>query len=482
MSEQRILPDPHTYIMHKDFYFFGTFFLVLASLVTLFSSIIFFQIGYRTYQLDAFSSWFWIEVGVSLIINFILLAYFRHKGYALVYQVTLIGIIASIVHYTLAYMFVVLMMRALMTYYSISGVVLLLISLIYAISLLATKAAKQIWLKIEGILLIIIIIASGITTIWSLNLVDMKSNMQVETVTQWTNLLASLSLIPLIILFYQEHQASSAKQQTSGDFKYKDLLFAMIGLSVMASLVVGAKMGTQTYWSIYVSPEEQALIDQFESQTYVDTEGSTLDYLLMKPLNYDTTQKYPLVISLHGGPQSAKTERIIVTEPAPLLSDSLNREKYPAFLFVPQAPPAQSWGGIPYASSIDSLLIEAIQSLKKRYAIDEDRIYLTGISMGGYGTWYLLGTHAELFAAAIPMCGAGDPTMATHMVDVPVWAFHGSKDKIVPVSGSRQMIAAMQEAGGDPRYTEFPDVAHHVWPHVQETEGVLDWLFAQRRK
>lgn len=241
-------------------------------------------------------------------------------------------------------------------------------------------------------------------------------------------------------------------------------------------------MSGQSYWYAHVSPEEQALVDKFESKAFTNSKGNSLDYLFMKPLEYDTTLKYPLVICLHGGPQSVKFKKALITEPAPLLSKRLNREKYPAFLFVPQAPPAQSWGGMPYASSIDTLLIEAIQSLKESYAIDEDRLYLTGISMGGYGTWHLLGTHAEMFAAAIPMCGAGDPSMASNMVDVPVWAFHGSKDKNVPVSGSRQMIVAIEEAGGDPKYTEFPGVAHHVWPHVQETDGVLDWLFEQKRE
>jgi predicted peptidase len=376
----------------------------------------------------------------------------------------------------------VLMMREVMTFYLISAVISILTGILYAISLVISKAGKNIWLKTEGILLIVLGLASSFMMIWSLNLLGLQNNANVEIATQWINLGASLAPIPLIILFYQEYQRSSAEQEVSGKLKYEDLLYAFTGLLVLAGLVVGAKMSTQTYWSRHISPEEQVLINKFESRTFEDNEGHTLEYLFMKPQDYDTTKKYPLVICLHGGPQSAKSERVHVTEPAPLLSDPVNREKYPAFLFVPQAPPALSWGGTPFYRSIDSLLMESIQALEEEYAIDEKRIYLTGISMGGYGTWYLMGTRPDVFAAGIPMCGAGDPSLASNMVDIPVWAFHGSEDKNVPVSGSRDMIAAIKEAGGDPKYTEFPDVAHHVWPHVSDTPGVFDWLFAQRKE
>ncbi|MEK6478809.1 prolyl oligopeptidase family serine peptidase [Catalinimonas sp. 4WD22] len=468
--------------MHKSFYFFGVFFLALACLAALFMSILFFQIGYRIYYLDAYSTWFWVEVGLSLTTAFIMLNYYRYKAYRLTYIATIITIIASIGMYFTTYLVVVLMMREFMNIQIITNVFFILTILFYATSLMFSRAGKNIWLKTNGVLLFIVGLASGLMMIWNLNWMGWQNQGNVELVQQWLNLFGSLTSIPLIILFYQEHQLSASSQSVEVNFKYKDLLFAILGIIVMAGLVGGFSMGTQTYWSTYISPEEKALVNRFENKTYEGSKGNTLEYLFLKPLNYDSTQKYPLVICLHGGPQSVKTERMLVTQPAPLLSDSSNRAKYPAFLFVPQAPPARSWGGIPYAQAIDTLLISSIRELKKEYAIDEDRIYLTGISMGGYGSWYLLGTRPELFAAAIPMCGAGDTTLAENMADIPIWAFHGSEDKNVPVSGSRNMIAAIKEAGGDPKYTEFPEVAHHVWPHVEKTDGVLDWLFAQERE
>ncbi|WPP51382.1 carboxylesterase family protein [Catalinimonas niigatensis] len=467
--------------MHKDFYYFGIFFFGLSVLAALFLSIMFFQIGYLTYQLESFGSWFWVEVGLALITYVILLQYFKQKSYRLVYTIFMISIIASVIQYFTTYLFVVLMMREIMTFHLISIVISMLTSLVFGISLIVSKAVKSPWLKTEGVLFILLTLVSAFVLIWSLNLLGMQLSANVEIVSQWVNLAASLMPVPLIVLFYKEHKALSGVQST-GRLKYAELMSALGGILILSGLVIAMKMSQQSYWYTHVSPEEQALVDKFESKTFTDSKDNSLDYLFMKPLEYDSTQNYPLVICLHGGPKSAKLKRVIVTEPAPLLSKPLNREKYPAFLFVPQAPPGKSWGGMPYAQPIDALLMETIDALKAEYEIDENRIYLTGISMGGFGTWYLAGTHADMFAAAIPMCGIGDTALATEMVDIPVWAFHGSEDKNVPVSGSRNMIAAIKEAGGDPKYTEFPEVAHHVWPHVQETEGVLDWLFAQKRE
>lgn len=102
------------------------------------------------------------------------------------------------------------------------------------------------------------------------------------------------------------------------------------------------------------------------------------------------------------------------------------------------------------------------------------------MSRGGYGSWHFIENHPDLFAGAIPVCGEGNPKQAPKIKSVSVWAFHGAKDMNVPVSGSRQMIAAMKKAGGSPQYTEYPDAAHNIWEEVIKTPGLLDWLFAQK--
>lgn len=165
---------------------------------------------------------------------------------------------------------------------------------------------------------------------------------------------------------------------------------------------------------------------------------------------------------------------------ARLLSKAANREKYPAFLFVPQCPPGSSWGGLADLPAIDSLVFEAIRALEGEFAIDKNRIYVVGHSLGGYGTWNFIGKNPGRFAAAIPAAGEGDPALAANMRDVAIWAFHGANDRNVPVSGSRNVIEAIRKAGGNPRYTESPN-GGHSWEIVTETPGVLDWLFAQKR-
>ncbi|WP_163381538.1 dienelactone hydrolase family protein [Cyclobacterium sp. SYSU L10401] len=165
---------------------------------------------------------------------------------------------------------------------------------------------------------------------------------------------------------------------------------------------------------------------------------------------------------------------------AQLLAKSKNREKYPSFLFVPQCPPGSSWGVVPNLPVMDDLVFEAIKALETEFPIDETRRYVMGESLGGYGSWHFISTQPKMFAAAIPICGGGDPTLANRIVEVPIWAFHGAKDRIVPVEGSRKMISAIKEAGGNPRYTEFANEGHIISESFQKTEGLLDWVFAQQ--
>ena len=113
--------------------------------------------------------------------------------------------------------------------------------------------------------------------------------------------------------------------------------------------------------------------------------------------------------------------------------------------------------------------------------VDPARVYVTGLSMGGYGTWYAAGMPGSRFAAAAPVCGGGDPDWAKRYVGLPVWAFHGDDDRAVPVGRSREMIEAIRAAGGEPKYTEYPAVGHDSWTRTYADDAFHDWLFAQRR-
>lgn len=146
-----------------------------------------------------------------------------------------------------------------------------------------------------------------------------------------------------------------------------------------------------------------------------------------------------------------------------LLTDNY-RKHYPAFLFAPYCRPGSGWGGVPPYPTVDTLVFDAILALEDEFrAIDKNRRHVTGVSRGGYGSWHFICTRPDLFAAAIPVCGGEDPKLAANAVDVSVWAFHGEKDRNVLVQQSRDMIAAIEKAGGHPRHTEFPDAGHDIW-------------------
>jgi len=126
--------------------------------------------------------------------------------------------------------------------------------------------------------------------------------------------------------------------------------------------------------------------------------------------------------------------------------------------------------------------VKAAEALEREFSIDSKRLYITGLSMGGYGTWDALSRWPEKFAAAVPICGGGDPAYARRMKDVPIWAFHGDEDKAVKVQRSREMIEALKAAGATPKYTEYAGVGHDSWTRTYSDPALFKWLFAQSRK
>lgn len=223
-------------------------------------------------------------------------------------------------------------------------------------------------------------------------------------------------------------------------------------------------------------------------------EFGTVKYQLFKPaVRPDET--YPLVVCLHGARGAGRDNRGRGIQAYGVLRAADVQAKHPSFLLVPQKPEGpQLWAGshyskgsydldkapeTPHLKSVHDLIVKVMEE----HPIDPARVYVTGQSMGGYGTWDIALRYPELFAAAIPICGGGSPQHAARLKNMAVWSFHGDQDTAVPVEASRDMDRALRAAGASKaRYTEFPGAGHVIMDEVWDTPGIIDWLFSQRRE
>lgn len=229
------------------------------------------------------------------------------------------------------------------------------------------------------------------------------------------------------------------------------------------------------------------------ARQFVNESGDTLPYRILIPAQAGSSkEKFPLVLCLHGAGGRGNDNRSRGTVAFNALSDPEVQAKYPAFLLTPQCPADEKWVDSQWTrSSYDSnqipiseelkLAAEILDAVIKEFPIDPNRIYVTGQSMGGFGTWDMIVRFPDLFAAAVPVCGAGDPNKADSIKQVPVWAFHGAKDPTVPPDGSRKMVDALKAVGGNVRYTEFPDVGHASWNPAWSEPELIPWLFEQSK-
>lgn len=232
-------------------------------------------------------------------------------------------------------------------------------------------------------------------------------------------------------------------------------------------------------------------LEDFEAGSF-EHQGRKLLYRLLKPQDYDPQQKYPLVLFLHGAGERGDDNQAQLKHVVRIFVSEENRGKYACFVLAPQCPAGEKWVDVNWgaakhtqpaepAAAMD-LALRLIERLMAQYAIDRQRVYVMGLSMGGYGTWDAIARRPDLFAAAVPMCGGGDEHSAKRIASLPIWNFHGAQDLAVPVSRSRNMIAALREAGAAPRYTEYPDCGHNCWDRAVAEPELLPWLFAQRRQ
>ena len=222
------------------------------------------------------------------------------------------------------------------------------------------------------------------------------------------------------------------------------------------------------------------------------TEGERfLPYRVHWPEDVDNASPTPLVVFLHvAGERGSDNERQLIHGARDLLRYSIERHE-PLIIVAPQVPLDERWVDVVWDERVHrmpehpsesmGLLMGLLTELMSDSRVDTNRVYLTGLSMGGFGTWDLIARWPDTFAAALPVCGGGDTDSAVRIKNIPVWAFHGSDDAVVIPERSRDMIQALQQVGSNPRYTEYPGVGHDSWTETYQNFEVLDWFFSQRR-
>jgi len=218
-------------------------------------------------------------------------------------------------------------------------------------------------------------------------------------------------------------------------------------------------------------------------------------YQVYVPADYASKPTWPAILFLHGAGERG-SDGLVQTNVGLAPAIRQNFTRFPAIVVFPQVPTDSQWVGMPA-----DMAVAALQQTMKEFHVDASRVYLTGLSMGGHGTWYVAYRHPELFAAIVPICSwirdfpqfkgslpvvPGDSAavmrnLAQHLGKLPIWIFHGETDPVVAVSGSREAYAALKAASADVRYTEFLGMGHNVWDAAYGSDEFVRWLFAQQR-
>lgn len=204
-------------------------------------------------------------------------------------------------------------------------------------------------------------------------------------------------------------------------------------------------------------------------------DGVMYDYCIYVPPEYDPEKPWPLILFLHGSGERGD-DGLLQTEVGIGRAIRRDRTLCPAIVVMPQCRAGGDWSG-----DMAKLAMSCVEQTRRAYSVDADRIYLTGLSLGGFGTWLIGANIPSYFAALAPICGFYDPKQAESLREVPIWVFHGDKDTAVPVEKSREMVAALRAVGANVQYTEYADGNHNVWDRTYSHREFWRWLLAQRR-
>lgn len=200
------------------------------------------------------------------------------------------------------------------------------------------------------------------------------------------------------------------------------------------------------------------------------------EYLLYLPDDYAASEeKWPLILFLHGaGERGNNLNKVAVHGPPKLVNDG---KSFPFVIVSPQCPKDEWWSSGKQIDTLNALLDHIVA----KYRIDEDRIYVTGLSMGGFGTWRLACEYPDRFAAIAPICGRGEPFATRVIPHLPVWVFHGAKDEVVPLSASQDMVDYLKKVGGNVAFTIYPEAGHDSWTKTFNNPALYEWFLKNKR-
>jgi predicted peptidase len=237
------------------------------------------------------------------------------------------------------------------------------------------------------------------------------------------------------------------------------------------------------------------MFKDFGFYEFIGSAKLRMPYRLLTPKTLNSSASYPLILFLHGSGERGDDNQKQLQHGVARFAAPASQTGYPCFVLAPQCPTdldnqPTMWTGerermhlaklAPEAAIPLRTALELMAAIQGKFPVDMDRVYVTGISMGGFATWEALIRYPEKFAAAIPVCGGGDVSHADRIKNIPIWAFHGADDSTVPVQCSRSMVDMIERAGGHPRYTEYPGVGHNSWDRAFAEPELLSWLFSQK--
>jgi len=245
------------------------------------------------------------------------------------------------------------------------------------------------------------------------------------------------------------------------------------GMRCAGSALLGAGL-----LALLLAAGPPAAAQPFAPRFYCDTHGDVLPYRVYVPPSYSAGNKYPLIIYLHDASKNGYDNSRQLENTAPLaLITPANVAKYPTFMVAPQCPVGESWN----TPSVQQLVMAMLAQIETEFNIDSNRLYLTGGSMGGFGTWSMIQHYPNTFAAAFPMSGAAEDASNPPQNIPPLWVFHSADDTTVSVAGDRTAVYNLRNDGLPVIYTEYVSGDHYVyWPTAYALPGLLDWIMAQR--